>query len=425
MDLLFPFATYWWFYAGFTAFVLLLLALDLGVFHRHAHVVGFRESLAWSVVWVTLALVFNYGVLPVRRRDVRAPRRAPRLGLEFLTGYLVEKSLAVDNIFVFVLVFAYFGIPLKYQHRVLFYGIIGALVFRAIFIALGSVLMQYWLVVTDLRRVPDRHRAEDAARAGPEGRSRAQRAHPPVPAAGCRSRRELHGQDFFVTLAGRWHATPLLVALLFLEMSDIIFAVDSVPAIFAISREPLIVFTSNVFAILGLRAMYFLLAGAIERFHLLKYALALILIFVGLKMVWLNDAFGGKFPIEWSLGIIATLLAARSSPRGSRPRRRSPHLQSLDRRGHERTSSRRRPTPRPLTAGEIKAGSCDKLSQALRCSRTVRYRVRETRQRAAGRRISSWTLRPVTAHGSSRRPHAFGCRLRHTLIVHQADRRCA
>jgi tellurite resistance protein TerC len=306
VDIFFPFVDYWWFYAAFTAFVLLLLALDLGVFHRHAHVVSFRESLLWSVVWVTLALVFNYGFF-VYAANAFGPEEGRRLGLEFLTGYLVEKSLAVDNIFVFVLVFAYFGIPAQYQHRVLFYGIIGALVFRAIFIALGSVLMQYWLVVTifglvliatgvKMLRAPDQ-------KVEPERNPlvRLFRRWMPVTP-------DLYGEQFFVRLQGRWHATPLLVALLFLELSDIIFAVDSVPAIFAISREPLIVFTSNVFAILGLRAMYFLLAGAVERFHLLKYALATILIFVGLKMVWLNDAFGGKFPIEWSLGIIATLL---------------------------------------------------------------------------------------------------------------------
>jgi tellurite resistance protein TerC len=307
VDVLFPFATYWWFYAGFTAFVLLLLAVDLGVFHRSAHVVSFRESLTWSTIWVALALAFNYGFYLYAAGTFGADA-GTRLGLEFLTGYLVEKSLAVDNIFVFVLVFAYFGIPLKYQHRVLFFGIIGALLFRAVFIALGSVLMQYWVVVaifgvflilTGLKmlRTPDQKVAPDR-----NPLIRLFRRWMPVTP-------ELHGQNFVVRLNGRLHATPLLVALLFLEMSDIIFAVDSVPAIFAISREPLIVFTSNVFAILGLRAMYFLLAGAIERFHLLKYALALILIFVGLKMVWLNDAFGGKFPIEWSLGIIATLLA--------------------------------------------------------------------------------------------------------------------
>jgi tellurite resistance protein TerC len=308
VDLFFPFVDYWWFYAGFSAFVLFLLALDLGVFHRHAHVVSFRESLAWSTVWALLALVFNYAFY-LYAASAFGAEEGRRLGLEFLTGYLVEKSLAVDNIFVFVLVFAYFGIPSQYQHRVLFYGIIGALVFRAIFIALGSVLMQYWLVVTifglfliatgvKMLRAPEQKVDPDR---NPLIRVfRRWMAVTP----------DLHGQRFFVRLNGRWHATPLLVALLFLEFSDIIFAVDSVPAIFAISREPLIVFTSNVFAILGLRAMYFLLAGAIERFHLLKYALATILIFVGLKMVWLNDAFGGKFPVEWSLAIIATLLTA-------------------------------------------------------------------------------------------------------------------
>jgi tellurite resistance protein TerC len=308
VELFLPFSEYWWFYAAFTAFILLLLALDLGVFHRHAHVVTFRESLAWSVVWVTLALAFNYAFF-VYATDSFGPETGHRLGLEFLTGYLVEKSLAVDNIFVFVLVFAYFGIPLQYQHRVLFYGIIGALLFRAIFIALGSVLMQYWLVVTvfglvliatgiKMLRAPDQ-------KVDPERNPLIRLFRRRIPVTP-----DFHGQQFFVRLGGRWHATPLMVALLFLEMSDIIFAVDSVPAIYAISREPLIVFTSNVFAILGLRAMYFLLAGAIERFHLLKYALASILIFVGLKMVWLNDAFGGKFPIEWSLAIIFTLLTA-------------------------------------------------------------------------------------------------------------------
>jgi tellurite resistance protein TerC len=207
------------------------------------------------------------------------------------------------------MVFAYFSIPLQYQHRVLFYGIIGALLFRAMFIALGSVLMQYnmivlvfgaFLVLTGVKmlRAPDQ-------KVDPDSNVVVRLLRRVMPVT-----RELHGPRFFVNQNGRRHATPLLVALVFLEMSDIIFAVDSVPAIFAITAEPLIVFTSNVFAILGLRSMYFLLAGAIERFHLLKYALALILIFVGLKMVWLNDAFGGKFPIEYSLTIIVTLLIA-------------------------------------------------------------------------------------------------------------------
>jgi len=308
MDLFFPFVEYWWFYAGFTGFVLVLLAIDLGVFHRQAHVVSFRESLGWSVVWVALALAFNYG-FHLYAASKFGPDAGRQLGLEFLAGYIVEKSLAVDNIFVFVLVFAYFGIPPLYQHRVLFYGIIGALVFRAAFIAVGSALMQYhvvvlvfgaFLILTGVKMLwaPERKLEPEK---NPVVRL-LRRFMPITP--------RLHGQQFVVTLDGRRHATPLLVALLMLEMSDIIFAVDSVPAIFAVSREPLIVFTSNVFAILGLRAMYFMLAGAVERFHLLKYGLAFILMFVGLKMVWLNGLFDGKFPITWSLGIIGALLAA-------------------------------------------------------------------------------------------------------------------
>ena len=306
MPLIFPFADYWWFYAGFTGFVLLLLALDLGVFHRHAHVVSFRESVAWSVVWVLTALAFNYGFY-LYASSRFGPELGQQIGLEFLTGYVVEKSLAVDNIFVFVLVFSYFAIPPAYQHRVLFYGIVGALIFRAIFIAIGSALMQYhaivllfgaFLLLTGVKMLwaPERKIEPDK---NPLVRA-FRRVMPVTP--------QLHGQRFLVKLGGVWHATPLLVALLFLEMSDIIFAVDSVPAIFAITREPLLVFTSNVFAILGLRAMYFMLAGAVDRFHLLKFGLAFILIFVGLKMVWLNEMFGGKFPISWSLGIIGVLL---------------------------------------------------------------------------------------------------------------------
>jgi TerC family integral membrane protein len=306
--MLFPLAEYWWFYAAFAAAVLLLLALDLGVFHRQAHVVSFRESVVWSVVWVTAALAFNYGFYLYAAGKFGA-ERGRQLGVEFLTGYIVEKSLAVDNIFVFVVVFGYFSIPTLYQHRVLFYGIIGALVFRAIFIAIGSALMQYhaivllfgaFLLLTGVKMLwaPERQIEPDR---NPLIRI-FRRVMPVTP--------QLHGQRFLVKLEGRWHATPLLVALLFLELSDIIFAVDSVPAIFAISREPLVVFTSNVLAILGLRAMYFMLADAVDRFHMLKYGLAFILIFVGLKMVWLNDRFDGKFPISWSLAIIAALLLA-------------------------------------------------------------------------------------------------------------------
>ncbi len=307
MAVIFPFAEYWWFYAGFTTFVVALLALDLGVFHRTAHDVSVRESLVWSALWVGLALTFNYGFYLYAVTQA-GPDAGARLGLEFLAGYVVEKSLAVDNVFVFVMVFGYFGIPSVHQHRVLFYGILGALVFRAVFIALGSVLMQYhWVVVlfgalllatgAKMLWAPEQKVSPDQ---NPLIRL-FRRLMPITP--------DLRGQRFFVSIDGRRHATPLLVTLLFLEMSDIIFAIDSVPAIFALTREPLIVFTSNVFAILGLRAMYFLLAGAVQRFRLLKYALAFILIFVGLKMVWLNEAFGGTFPIEWSLGIIGALLA--------------------------------------------------------------------------------------------------------------------
>jgi len=316
----FPFAEHWLFYLGFTAFVLLLLALDLGVFHRKAHAVSFREASLWSVVWVTLALAFNFLFYRYALwKFVRDPRLAQipgfepesaarQAGLEFLTGYVVEKTLSLDNIFVFVVVFSFFGIPAIYQHRVLFYGIIGALIFRAIFIVLGSALLQYhwviwlfgaFLILTGLKMmfVPDRRIEPDK-----NPLIRLFRRLVPVTA-------ELHGQRFFVRSKGVLHATPLFLALLFIEISDIIFAVDSVPAIFALTREPMIVFTSNVFAILGLRAMYFLLAGAVERFSLLKYGLALVLVFVGLKMVWLNDAFGGKFPISWSLAIIGGVIA--------------------------------------------------------------------------------------------------------------------
>jgi tellurite resistance protein TerC len=231
------------------------------------------------------------------------------VALEFLTGYLVEYSLSVDNIFVFLLWLGYFGVPRTLQHRVLFYGILGALVFRAFFIALGAVLMQlHWvvwlfglfLIITGVRMA---FGSEESVRPERNLLIRLVRRFVPVTPA-------FAGARFLVRQQGRWHATPLLVALLALEASDIVFAVDSVPAIFALTREPFIVFSSNVFAILGLRSMFFMLGGAVERFHLLRYGLALVLVFVGLKMVWLDDWYGGKFPVGVSLGIIAALLAA-------------------------------------------------------------------------------------------------------------------
>ncbi|MBV9924439.1 MAG: TerC family protein [Acidobacteria bacterium] len=304
---LFPLADYWWFYLGFTAFVLLMLALDLGVFHREAHEVSFKEAATWSVVWVALALGFNFFLYQYALWKF-PPDVAWRVALEFLTGYVVEKSLSVDNVFVFVLVFGYFAVPAKYQHRVLFYGIIGALAFRAVFIALGSALMQYhwvvilfgaFLIITGVRMMFTPEKGVE-----PEKNPLIRLLRRLVPTT-----QELRGQRFFVRERGVLHATPLFVALLFLEATDVIFAVDSVPAIFALTKEPLVVFTSNVFAILGLRAMYFMLAGAMDKFHMLKYGLAVVLVFVGLKMVWLNGLYGGKFPISISLGVIAGVIA--------------------------------------------------------------------------------------------------------------------
>jgi len=304
---LFPFADYWWFYGIFLLFVLLMLALDLGVFNRRAHVVSFKEATVWSIVWVALALAFNFIFYQYASSKFGA-ETGWQAALEFLTGYVIEYSLSIDNIFVFVLVFSYFGIPAKYKHRVLFYGILGALIFRALFIALGSALMQFhwviylfggFLIVTGIKMMFSGHEEIE-----PEKNFliRIFKRFMPVT-------HDIDGKSFFVRKEGIMHATPLFIALLFLEATDIIFAVDSVPAIFAVTNEPLIVFTSNIFAILGLRSMYFMLAGAITKFHLLKYGLAVVLVFVGLKMVWLNNYYGGKFPISWSLGFILGTIA--------------------------------------------------------------------------------------------------------------------
>jgi len=318
--LLFPFADYWWFYLGFLAMVLSLLLLDLGVFHRKAHVVTIKESAIWSTVWVSLALLFNAGLYLYASQTFPADLRltaipgfdaavaAKQVGLEFLTGFVIEKSLAIDNIFVFVVVFTYFAVPLQYQHRILFFGIMGALVFRAIFIALGASLLQYhWIVLIAggfliLTGIKILFAPEKVPDPGSNILIKLVKRFVPVTP-------EIQGQKFFVKKNGIYYATPLFLALVFIEFSDIIFAIDSVPAIFAITKEPLIVFTSNIFAILGLRSLYFLLAGVVDKFRFLKYGLGFILIFVGLKMVWLNELFGGKFPILWSLGIIGAILA--------------------------------------------------------------------------------------------------------------------
>jgi len=318
---LFPFVDYWSFYALFTIFVLAVLALDLGVFHKEAHEVSFKEASIWTAVWISLAFVFNfifykyaqwrfstderYLAIPGFNADEQAKTSA----LEFLTGFVVEKSLAVDNIFIFAVVFSYFAIPKVYQHRVLFWGILGALLFRAIFIAMGSVLMQYKFVVlffgvlliaTGIKMffigtAPQNLENNFIVRQ----LKRIFRVHP-----------KIEGDRFFLKKDGLTYVTPLFLALIFIEITDIIFAVDSVPAIFAITDEALIVFTSNIFAILGLRSMYFMLAGVMDRFIYIKYGLATVLVFVGAKMVYLNDAFGGKFPILWSLSIISILIGS-------------------------------------------------------------------------------------------------------------------
>jgi len=316
---LFPFAQYWWLYAGFITFVLVVLVLDLGVFHRQSHEVGFKEATIWSMVWISLALLFNLGLwfytswrLPQLNPAVLAsagfsdPQQAAnQLSLEFLAGYVIEKSLSIDNIFVFVIIFQFFAVPAKYQHRVLFYGILGALVSRAIFIALGSVLLHYaaviwifggFLVLTGAKLLWPHEKKKDLSK------------NPVLKAMRrvMRVSKDFHNHHFLVKIEGLRHATPLLAALVVVECSDIIFALDSVPAIFAITREPLIVFTSNIFAILGLRALYFLLAGAIDRFHALHYGLGLVLIFVGVKMVL--PIFGQHVSIGISLAVICGVI---------------------------------------------------------------------------------------------------------------------
>ena len=291
-----------WLFVAFTVFVLGLLAVDLGVFHRQAHAVSLREAGAWSAVWIALALTFNAGVLYVR---------GPQAGLEFLTGYLIEKALSVDNVFVFVLIFSYFAVPARYQHRVLFWGVLGALVMRAAMILAGAVLITqfHWviylfgafLVVTGVRMATQTEHALE-----PEANPVVRLVRRLVPVTG-----EYHGQRFFVRQAltpggvARLAATPLFVVLVLVETTDLLFAVDSIPAIFAVTTDPFLVYTSNVFAILGLRSLYFLLAGVIHRFHFLKLGLSVVLVFVGAKML-LTDLY--KVPIGLSLAVIAAVL---------------------------------------------------------------------------------------------------------------------
>jgi TerC family integral membrane protein len=316
---LFPFADYWWLYAAFAVFVGLMLFLDLGVFHRKEHAVSFREAGTWTAVWVLLAMAFDAALFfYLRHRLPHDPRllalegfdalaAARTAALEFLAGYVVEYSLSVDNIFVFVVVLSYFGVPREYQHRVLFFGILGALIFRAVFIALGAILLRFewviwifggFLVLTGVRMM---FAPEKEVKPHENVIIRGFKRVMPVT--------DTMQGSFFVRVDRVLHATPLFIALLFLELTDIVFAVDSVPAIFALTREPFVVFTSNIFAILGLRNLYFMLSGAMDKFHMLKYGLGIVLVFVGLKMVWLNQLYGGHFPISISLAVIVGVIA--------------------------------------------------------------------------------------------------------------------
>ncbi len=286
--------TLWWIL--FNLFVLVMLALDLGVFHRKSHEVKIKEALAWSAVWVGLALLFNLLIYFWR---------GPTIALEFLTGYLLEKSLSVDNVFVFLLIFSYFRVPKPYQHKVLFWGILGALVMRAIFIALGITLIQkfHWiiyifggfLIFTGIKMALEKDKEIH-----PEKNPVLKLFRRVMPVT-----QEYEDDRFFIRKSGQLFATPMFVVLLIIETTDVIFAVDSIPAILAVTRDPFIVYTSNVFAILGLRALFFAMAGIMKLFHHLHYGLSAILVFVGVKML-LTDIY--KIPILIALSVIACIM---------------------------------------------------------------------------------------------------------------------
>lgn len=286
-----------WFWVGFIAFVLAMLALDLGVFHRRPHVVGPKEAGVWTGVWVALALLFAAGLFFVESRHA---------ALTFLTGYVIEEALSVDNIFVMVLIFEYFRVPKNAQHRVLFYGILGALVMRGAFILAGSALISrfHWvlyifgalLIITGFRMAL---RSDDSFDGDQNKIVRALRRI--LPLAG-----QYNDARFTVIEAGRRLATPLLLVLMLVEVTDLIFAIDSIPAIFGVTTDPFLVYTSNIFAVMGLRSLYFLIAAVVDRFHLLKYGLAVILCFVGFKMLGENWF---EIDVALSLAIILSVLA--------------------------------------------------------------------------------------------------------------------
>jgi tellurite resistance protein TerC len=293
-------------WAAFILFVIGMLVIDMMVLGgRHAHRVSFREALSWSITWFALALLFN--LLLWWYLDGTAGREvANRKGLEFLSGYLIEKALSVDNIFVFLMLFGYFAVPPELQRRVLLYGVIGAIVMRAVMILLGAWLISQFswilyvfgafLLITGVKMLIFADQ-EPNLEANPV--LRWMRRHIPVTD-------EYHGERFFIVRQGVRYATPLFLVLVLIEITDLVFAVDSIPAIFAITSDPFIVFTSNMFAIMGLRALYFLLAGMADRFHYLKYGLAVVLVFIGGKMLaaqWIH------LPVQVSLGVVGAILA--------------------------------------------------------------------------------------------------------------------
>ncbi|WP_298625222.1 TerC family protein [uncultured Legionella sp.] len=297
----------WWMWAGFLAFVVVMLFIDLFLFGgRKAHKVSNREALVWTMAWILLALLFNL-VLWAYLNYISGAQVANEKSLEFLTGYLIEKSLSMDNIFVILLVFNYFSIPEEYQRRILLLGVLGAIVMRLILILVGVWMVSsfHWilylfgafLVITGIKML---FFAEQTLDLEQNVLLKLMRKH-------LRITNILHKERFFIHQEGLIYCTPLFIVLVFVEMTDLIFAVDSIPAIFAITNDPFIVFTSNIFAIMGLRALYFLLVHMHQQFHLLKYGLALILVFVGVKML-IAEWF--KIPIFWALGIIMLTLVS-------------------------------------------------------------------------------------------------------------------
>jgi tellurite resistance protein TerC len=287
----------YWPWIGFNVFVLIMLALDLGVFNRKSHVISVKESISWTLVWIALALTFNLGIGHFMGNDK---------ALEFLAGYVIEKSLSVDNIFVIALLFSYFSVPPRYQHKVLFWGILGALVMRATMIAVGAKLIAEFawiiyvfgafLILTGIKMI-----AKQETDIHPEQTLVVRLFRRFIPVT-----RDYHDGHFFVRHQGAIMATPLFIALLVVEFTDLIFAVDSIPAIFAVTTDPFIVYTSNVFAILGLRSLYFALAGVLDKFHYLKFGLGLVLTFVGIKMLLGHSPW--RIDTHISLGVIILIL---------------------------------------------------------------------------------------------------------------------